>query len=91
MCLLSAAEAAELPPLAARQRYVKIPADDGMVRMLDIFIARDGDGELRGFENFCPHAGGPLNMFPVSGLAKPQSREQVTHDLVIVLACEVTP
>ena len=63
--LLTADEVQALPPLAAQQRHVKVPVQDtGEVRLLDLFVVRDADGVLRGFENYCPHAGGPLNMFP---------------------------
>ena len=68
--LLTSEEAAALPPLAARQRHVKVPLHDGTVRMLDVFVLRDADGHIRGYENYCPHAGGPLNMFPDSFFAR---------------------
>jgi nitrite reductase/ring-hydroxylating ferredoxin subunit len=38
--------------------------------MLDMFVLRDEAGILRGFENYCPHAGGPLNMFPDAFFAR---------------------
>ena len=54
-----------LPALDAgtsKQLTVKVPSDDGLqMRLLEIFIVRDGDGKLAAYENCCPHAGGPLN------------------------------
>jgi nitrite reductase/ring-hydroxylating ferredoxin subunit len=29
-----------------------------------VFVVKDASGELRAFENCCPHARGPLNMLP---------------------------
>jgi len=63
--LLDAAAANKLLPSSARQLTVKVAgADSSTVRLLDIFVIRDADGQLRAFENYCPHAGGALNMLP---------------------------
>ena len=68
--LLSPAQASELAPSAARQLIVRVPSACAQkVRLLDIFIARSEDGGLTAFENYCPHAGGPLNLFPDTFLA----------------------
>ena len=63
--LLTAEELAALKPLSARNKIVRVPSqDEGTVRLLDVFVVRDGDDGVAAFENHCPHAGGPLNMLP---------------------------
>ena len=67
--LLSATDAAALAPSTALQLQVRVPTDDDAdekksVRLLDIFVCRDADGAITAFENYCPHAGGALNMVP---------------------------
>ena len=62
--LLDASEAKTLATGTARQLTVRVAKDDTQVRLLDIFVCRDLEGRLRAFENYCPHAGGPLNMLP---------------------------
>ena len=53
---------------AARQFTVQvpIPGDEAHVRHLEIFLVNGPPdaGPLRAFKNHCPHAGGPLNLFP---------------------------
>jgi nitrite reductase/ring-hydroxylating ferredoxin subunit len=69
--LLSAVDAAQLTTTSARQLTVRVPdAEAASVRLLDIFVVRAPCGTVRAFENHCPHAGGPLNMFPDRFFAK---------------------
>ena len=35
-----------------------------VVRKLEVFIVRGEDERLAAYENYCPHAGGPLNWLP---------------------------
>ena len=54
-----------MAPSTARELVVRVPTDDmAFVRVLDVFVARDADGALSAYENFCPHAGGALNFLP---------------------------
>ena len=55
-----------LAPQSARELTVPVPATDGrpVVRMLDVFLVRGGGDEIYAYENYCPHAGGPLNLLP---------------------------
>ena len=62
--LLDAKEASKLSPLEARSLTVRVDHNDQHVKLLDIFVLRDAGGEMRAYENHCPHAGGPLNLIP---------------------------
>ena len=62
--LLSAAAAAAIQNRSAVEVTVPVPQASGMVAHLELMLVRGGDGTLRAFENYCPHAGGPLNMVP---------------------------
>lgn len=63
--LLSASELAALEPSTARQLTVRVPDESqSLVRLLDVFVVKDADGSVTAFENYCPHAGGALNMIP---------------------------
>lgn len=63
--LLSKEETQRLAPSSALSLFVAIPDDvPERIRTLDIFVLRTGEGMVKAFENYCPHAGGPLNMIP---------------------------
>eukprot|EP00316_Scyphosphaera_apsteinii_P017787 CAMPEP_0119332902 /NCGR_PEP_ID=MMETSP1333-20130426/83857_1 /TAXON_ID=418940 /ORGANISM="Scyphosphaera apsteinii, Strain RCC1455" /LENGTH=192 /DNA_ID=CAMNT_0007342821 /DNA_START=187 /DNA_END=765 /DNA_ORIENTATION=- len=63
--LLSATEVSELTESSARELILKLPTGDGQqMRQHRAFIVRGTDGQVRLFENHCPHAGGPLNWLP---------------------------
>eukprot|EP00966_Prymnesium_polylepis_P284436 6571177-Prymnesium_polylepis.1 len=70
LVLLTSAERAAMAPSSARELTVQVPTVDGLhVRNLEIFVVRGPDDDdasvpMRAYKNHCPHAGGPLNMFP---------------------------
>ena len=66
--LLTATQAAELEPLMARDLTLRVLGDDEAIRALQIIIVRAASGEVRGYENNCPHQGGPLNAQPGSSI-----------------------
>ena len=41
-----------------------------VVRKLEVFIVRGEDEKLAAYENYCPHAGGPLNWLPDKFLSR---------------------
>ena len=60
-----------LPPdlLEAREvDPITIELEPGRTCKLDVFVFHSKAG-LRAFENYCPHAGGPLNLLPDTFLA----------------------
>ena len=54
-------------PMPRTTKAIDVRLDDE--RPLSLVLLADADGEPRLFENFCPHAGGPLNLFPDAFLA----------------------
>ena len=49
----------------SRELTLDVPTPEGAPRSLEVFVVRSPeDGETRAYENHCPHAGGPLNLFP---------------------------
>jgi len=61
--LLSRSDADALAPRTAMELLVPVPSSDG-IRDLSVFVVRSEAGRLSAYENFCPHAGGPLNLLP---------------------------
>ena len=62
--LLTANQATQLEPLMARDLTLRVLGDDGSIRALQIVVVRAADGLVRGYENNCPHQGGPINAQP---------------------------
>lgn len=55
----------ELEVGASRELTVDVPVPEGAPRSLEVLVVRSPeDGVTRAYENHCPHAGGPLNLFP---------------------------
>ena len=63
-----------LEPQTARELTVPVETTlaEGtrVVRNLEVFIVRGEDEKLAAYENYCPHAGGPLNWLPDKFLSR---------------------
>ena len=63
-----------LEPQTARELTVPVETTlaEGtrVVRKLEVFIVRGEDEKLAAYENYCPHAGGPLNWLPDKFLSR---------------------
>ena len=63
-----------LAPQTAQELTVLVettlPEGTHVVRKLEVFIVRGEDARLAAYENYCPHAGGPLNWLPNKFLSR---------------------
>ena len=54
----------DLQALSAKELSLDVPANDGVTRTVECFLACDAAWNITAFENHCPHKAGPLNALP---------------------------